>query len=160
MTASVNKRIAHRLVTLLIRTGTLPFVATIFWPYHIWMRFYRIWGSHSGGYEELSIFWDITPSGPLKLHRRFGEFSTYFMLVSCLDYSLILRMEAECSISRAFGFYGNDIITDRQQLRHVTFLGDASARLLRLIRIYIPLIKIGSWIVIRIGGGGRSEIRT
>jgi hypothetical protein len=29
----------------------------------------RIWGSHSGDYEE---FWDITPCSPLKVNRRFG----------------------------------------------------------------------------------------
>jgi hypothetical protein len=32
----------------------------------------KIWGSHSGGYEELYIFWDITPCSPLEVNRRFG----------------------------------------------------------------------------------------
>jgi hypothetical protein len=33
---------------------------------------WRIWGSHSGGYES-AIFWDITPCSPLSVSRRFEE---------------------------------------------------------------------------------------
>jgi hypothetical protein len=34
---------------------------------------YMIWGSHTGGYEEFSIFLDITPCSPLKINRHFGR---------------------------------------------------------------------------------------
>jgi hypothetical protein len=64
-----------------------------------------------------SIFWDITPCSPLKVNRRFGRtcrchlqvgrmiqgrnkseagrlLAACFMLVSCLDYSSTLKIEA------------------------------------------------------------------
>jgi hypothetical protein len=41
-----------------------------------------------------SIFWDITPCGPLKVNRRFGGTPRFF---SCLTYSSTVMMEATCS---------------------------------------------------------------
>jgi hypothetical protein len=45
-----------------------------------------------------SIFWDIPPSRPLKVNRRFEGtnrlLATCFMLISCLPYSSALSMKA------------------------------------------------------------------
>jgi hypothetical protein len=47
----------------------------------------RIWSSYSTGYEEL--LWDIMPCSSL--------LATYFVMFSCLAYSLALKMEKTCS---------------------------------------------------------------
>jgi hypothetical protein len=40
-------------------------------------RLHRIWGSHSGDYEEY-FFWDVTPCSPLKVKQRFeGTYSLH-----------------------------------------------------------------------------------
>jgi hypothetical protein len=37
------------------------------------------------------VVWDITPCSPMEVNRHFGEEAA--MLVSCLPYSLLLKME-------------------------------------------------------------------
>jgi hypothetical protein len=32
-----------------------------------------IWDSHSGSFDDYTIFWDITPCSPLRVNRRFGR---------------------------------------------------------------------------------------
>jgi hypothetical protein len=58
-----------------------------------------------------SVFLDITPCSLLKVNRHFGrtyhlrlQFATCFILVSCMAYSLILKMEATCSSETSAGF--------------------------------------------------------
>jgi hypothetical protein len=53
-----------------------------------------------------SIFWDVMPRSPLKVECCFrGHFiSTCFMLVTCLDYSSALGMEATCSSKTSVDF--------------------------------------------------------
>jgi hypothetical protein len=86
-------------------------------------KIYRIWGYHSGGYEE-SYLWDIMPYSPPKINWHFGrifclhlqgwrviqvryqltEFIAWSVLVSCLACSSTLRMEAKNFSDTSFGF--------------------------------------------------------
>jgi hypothetical protein len=61
--------------------------------------------------------WDITSGSPSKVDRRFvgtgrlrkkqvADLATSFVLVSCLAYSLTLKMEAVCSSERSVEFLG------------------------------------------------------
>jgi hypothetical protein len=61
------------------------------------------------------VFLDIAPFSPMKVSRRFGGtcrlhlqcealLTTCFMLVSCLAYSLALKMEAICSSETSVNF--------------------------------------------------------
>jgi hypothetical protein len=75
-----------------------------------------------------SIFWDVTPRSTLKVNRRFGgtyllrlqgrrirqarnqresRWQDAFTLVTCLVYSLTLKMEAACSSKISFDFQRN-----------------------------------------------------
>jgi hypothetical protein len=58
-----------------------------------------------------SIYWDITRCSPVKVNRRFGEvyrlyLAVLLMLVSCLAYSLTLKMEAVRSSVTSTRLYG------------------------------------------------------
>jgi hypothetical protein len=63
---------------------------------------HRNWGSHSGGYKDISLFWDITPCSPFKSQptfRRNMSPPSYF--TSCLFHasfllSSTLKLEATC----------------------------------------------------------------
>jgi hypothetical protein len=45
-----------------------------------------------------TIFWDITPSSPLSVNRRFGgTYCLHLQLVSCWTYFSTPKMEAICS---------------------------------------------------------------
>jgi hypothetical protein len=79
----------------------------------------RIWGSRSGGNEELHIFLHITSCSPLKVSQRFrvtcyidlqgrkmrqALLSICFKLVSCLAHSPTLNMKATCSSETSVDF--------------------------------------------------------
>jgi hypothetical protein len=63
----------------------------------------------------ISIFWDVTPCSPLKVNWRFGEIypfhlqgrpliGTCFTLISCLAYSLTLKLGANYSSEMSVDF--------------------------------------------------------
>jgi hypothetical protein len=54
-----------------------------------------------------SVFWDITPCSTLKVNRYLEgtcRLPPAFTLISCLDFSLILKMEATCSSETSADF--------------------------------------------------------
>jgi hypothetical protein len=60
------------------------------------------------------VFWDIVPCSPLKIKQHFGEsggsifralLATSLSLVSCLAYSLTLKMETTFSSETSVGFH-------------------------------------------------------
>jgi hypothetical protein len=91
-----------------------------------------------------STFWDITPHSPLKVNQSFGGtyslhlqsrrisqarkqrenrwkslLSTTFTLVSCLDYSSTLKIEATYSSETSFDFQWTYIQEDRNFLPYI-----------------------------------------
>jgi hypothetical protein len=53
-----------------------------------------------------SVFWDITLCSPVKVNWHFGDalLAAWFTLVSCLAYSLTLKIEAICSSKMSVDF--------------------------------------------------------
>jgi hypothetical protein len=75
---------------------------------------YRIWGFHSGGYEEFYL---------LGQNAMLVELANCFMLVFCVSYSSTLKIEATCTSETSVGF-------QRTALRYIQRIEFFSLRML------------------------------
>jgi hypothetical protein len=88
----------------------------------LYLTLCRIWGSHSGNYEEFH-FLGYNAVKSVKVNRRFG--GTCFTLVFCLAHSSTLKMERHVPPKRHFTFQRTTrryIPEDRTLVPHIVLV--------------------------------------
>jgi hypothetical protein len=71
-------RLTINVICQTVRATTCSLSPNIHYLKQIYIRCW-IWGSHSGGYEEFSVSWGITPCTLVKVNRRFGWTHRFYL---------------------------------------------------------------------------------